>query len=163
MSTTYLEPYNIGHRSGTSITYSGGTRMFRQYYSHGNGTATFRLGRVRKHYWGAGVVDIRIWRTYYSGSEFGHYIMHGHMRPTHGQYTSVQTIVSGGPVPYWGAIVNPSGTEEGYADFYFDADSYLNYMVEIKCQGFDIAGSTTQGYTDNMYNWGSTNLCWINA
>lgn len=132
--------------------YGEGTK---EYYriKHGNAGSsnTVAILRWRKHYWGHGVIRITTMRSYYTGSDYGEYLLSGHTRPGYGPGLSVSTIKSG-TAPFWTSITYPSGQPEGYADLKITIPSYMQYLVHIETYGFHkVLGAGESGASSDMY------------
>lgn len=133
---------------------NNGTKKFVRYYgASGPNTRVSTILRMRKHYWGGGVIHLRVHKTYYTSYENGEFVAYGHTRPGHSPFQSLATLQShNGPyVPYWDTAVYPSGTDEGYCDLKISVTHYEKVFVEIFCTGFDNANSEADGATSDMY------------
>jgi len=158
-----IEPHSDAYHKSVIIQNSHYLRQSINYkkvlYKNAGASAqTHRIARMRKHYWGGGILKLEIHKVYYTGYEHGVFICDGHTRHTHGPYVSVRTISNnnGCPTPYWGSIVNVS-QEEGYADLYINVPAYYGYSIVCEVNGGNVVED------DDMYTGVGANIFYIDG
>ena len=163
-----IGPQRLEVNAGNAIVRGDGEGTKSYYVEKGAGqpgATAVNILRIRKHYWGSGNIELKIMRRYYTGHCFGHFILHGHTRSTHGPYTGIDTIHNtSSPTPYWTSIdYSQTGSGgDGFADLQFDIPAYFGYSLEVNAVGFGHVYSSHEGGTNDMYDsmW-SGNSCFV--
>jgi hypothetical protein len=163
-----IGPQRLEVNAGNAIVRGDGEGTKSYYVEKGApaaGATAVNILRLRKHYWGSGNIEVKIMRRYYTGHCFGHFILHGHTRASHGAYTGIETIHNtSSPTPYWTSIdYSQTGSGgDGFADLQFDISAYFGYSLEVNAVGFGHVYSSHEGGTSDMYDsmW-SGNSCFV--
>ena len=130
-------------------------RVHRRRLNNGqNSVSTHNLFRLRRHNWGWGHFEIRLYETYYSGSYLTRCRVIGH--GAGGNHYSIRTMAdtwTNGGSARWGAdvqIANASSNAPGDSTTYFcDVQATLpNYTFAV-CELIMISGYQTNNGSDN--------------